>query len=168
MHSLNMQQRISELLLVVLWSGANRPANKWLVFKSLLFLIIIPSFFWLPSFVYFLLIVPSSMSGNGFADGSAQAIYYCCPTPDPTNCQISQGIILSLLSYIITNINIIMKWLGCILPAQCRAGPVANTQYVKLVHKDTKGVYAYSYDDGVGYVLLLLTSSFYVSFIPRY
>lgn len=32
------------------------------------------------------------MTGNGLADGSLQAIYYCCPTPDPKNCQISQGI----------------------------------------------------------------------------
>jgi len=55
--------------------------------------------------------------------------YYCCPTPNPNNCHISQG---------------------SILPTQCRAGPVGNTQYVKLVHAETSGVYAYAYDDGVG------------------
>jgi len=73
--------------------------------------------------------LPPILSGNGLPDGSPQAIYYCCPTPNPSNCQISQG---------------------CILPTQCHAGPVANTQYVNLIHQVTTGVYAYSYDDGVG------------------
>lgn len=35
--------------------------------------------------------------------------------------------------------------------AECRAGPVPNTEYVQNIHKScTGGVYGYAYDDGVG------------------
>ena len=37
-----------------------------------------------------------------------------------------------------------------ITPAQCSAGPVIQTQYVKAVHELCPGVYAYAYDDGMG------------------
>jgi hypothetical protein len=53
----------------------------------------------------------------------------CCPTPDQSNCRLDQG---------------------CVTPAACKAGPVASTQYVRGIHSMAPGVYAYSYDDGVG------------------
>jgi hypothetical protein len=37
-----------------------------------------------------------------------------------------------------------------IWPDECRAGPVVNTQYVQLVHRDCPTAYAYSYDDEAG------------------
>lgn len=37
-----------------------------------------------------------------------------------------------------------------IWPEECRAGPVVNTQYVQLVHRDCPTAYAYSYDDEAG------------------
>jgi len=37
-----------------------------------------------------------------------------------------------------------------IQPADCSAGPVEDTAYVKMVHKLCPSVYAYAYDDGVG------------------
>eukprot|EP01111_Echinosteliopsis_oligospora_P017477 TRINITY_DN758_c0_g1_i1.p1 TRINITY_DN758_c0_g1~~TRINITY_DN758_c0_g1_i1.p1 ORF type:complete len:311 (+),score=86.83 TRINITY_DN758_c0_g1_i1:48-980(+) len=61
--------------------------------------------------------------------GSLPAIYYCCPTPNPNNCQISQG---------------------CITSAECRAGPASNDQYTEGIHQMTENIYAYAYDDGVG------------------
>ena len=35
-------------------------------------------------------------------------------------------------------------------PAQCSAGPVAQTGYTRLIHQQCPQVYAYAYDDGVG------------------
>jgi len=62
--------------------------------------------------------------------GSLPTIYYCCPTPNPNNCQISQG---------------------CITSQECRAGPVATARYTNATHQMTGGtIYAYAYDDGVG------------------
>lgn len=68
-------------------------------------------------------------AGYGLSEGTIPTLYMCCPTPNPSNCLLSNG---------------------CILPNDCRAGPIANTQFVKAVHSMAPGVYAYSYDDGVG------------------
>lgn len=73
---------------------------------------------------------PAVQQGLGFFEGDAQALYYCCPTPNPLNCLISQS---------------------CLTPDECRAGPVPQSQYVQHVHSGTNGMqYAYSYDDTVG------------------
>jgi len=61
--------------------------------------------------------------------GSLPTLYYCCPTPNPNNCQISAG---------------------CISSAACRAGPVNTCAYTTAVHQMASGIYAYAYDDGVG------------------
>ena len=37
-----------------------------------------------------------------------------------------------------------------ISPEQCSAGPVAETKFVKAVHRLCPSVYAYAYDDGMG------------------
>lgn len=37
-----------------------------------------------------------------------------------------------------------------IWPDECRAGPVVNTEYVRLVHRECPTAYAYSYDDEAG------------------
>lgn len=37
-----------------------------------------------------------------------------------------------------------------IYPDQCRAGPVVQTKYVKLVHRDCPSAYSYAYDDEAG------------------
>jgi len=67
--------------------------------------------------------------GYGQNEGRAPTLYMCCPTPNPSNCQISNG---------------------CIMPEPCRQGPVEQTQYVKAIHRMAPGIYAYSYDDLVG------------------
>jgi len=68
-------------------------------------------------------------SGFGLPEGSKPAVWMCCPTPNPQNCQLDQG---------------------CIGPQDCRAGPIVNTKFVKAVHNMAPGIYSYSYDDGVG------------------
>jgi len=73
--------------------------------------------------------LPPVQGGLGVPEGSMPAVYYCCPTPNPNNCQPQNG---------------------CMTPTACRAGPVGSTGYVKTVHSETTGIYAYSYDDGVG------------------
>jgi hypothetical protein len=65
-------------------------------------------------------------TGYGQNEGVAPTLYMCCPTPNAGNCQISQG---------------------CVTPAECRAGPIATTQYVEGIHSMAPGIYAYSYDD---------------------
>jgi len=67
--------------------------------------------------------------GLGQDEGKDAAMWMCCPTPTPNNCNPAQG---------------------CILPNTCRQGPIESTQFVDAVHKMAPGVYAYSYDDGVG------------------
>jgi len=62
-------------------------------------------------------------------ENSGATMWMCCPTPTPNDCSPSNG---------------------CISPNACRAGPIVNTQYVAAVHAMAPGVYAYSYDDGVG------------------
>jgi len=62
-------------------------------------------------------------------EDSGSPMWMCCPTPTPSNCSPSNG---------------------CITPTACRAGPIENTQFVAAVHAMAPGVYAYSYDDGVG------------------
>ncbi len=37
-----------------------------------------------------------------------------------------------------------------ISPQQCRAGPVVQTQFVKLIHRDCPTAYSYAYDDEAG------------------
>lgn len=77
---------------------------------------------------------PCQKLTNGFPNGFSQGVglpptnMYCCPTPDPNNCQLPE----------------------CVTPQECRNGPVVTTQYVENVHKMAPGVYAYSYDDGIG------------------
>jgi len=63
------------------------------------------------------------------SEDSGSTMWMCCPTPTPNNCNPSQG---------------------CVSPTTCRAGPIENTQFVAAVHTMAPGVYAYSYDDGVG------------------
>jgi len=67
--------------------------------------------------------------GLGQSESVNAGLWMCCPTPTPGNCQPSNG---------------------CVSSPTCRTGPVTNTQYVKAVHNMAAGVYAYSYDDGVG------------------
>lgn len=67
--------------------------------------------------------------GLGQSENQGSAMWMCCPTPNPSNCSPANG---------------------CILPNVCRAGPIEGTQFVKAVHDMAPGVYAYSYDDGVG------------------
>jgi len=62
-------------------------------------------------------------------EDAGSTMWMCCPTPTPSNCNPSQG---------------------CVSPTACRAGPIENTQFVAAVHAMAPGVYAYSYDDGVG------------------
>jgi len=62
-------------------------------------------------------------------EGHGSTMWMCCPTPTPQNCDPANG---------------------CVAPLTCRAGPIENTQYVAAVHAMAPGVYAYSYDDGVG------------------
>lgn len=35
-------------------------------------------------------------------------------------------------------------------PQECTAGPVSNTQYVNLIHRDCRTAYSYAYDDLAG------------------
>jgi len=65
----------------------------------------------------------------GLTERSGSALWMCCPTPNPSHCDPSNG---------------------CVTPEQCRAGPIENTGYVKAVHTMSPGVYSYSYDDLVG------------------
>jgi len=65
----------------------------------------------------------------GLNEGTVPTLYYCCPTPNPANCQIGQG---------------------CISSEGCRNGPVINTQFVNSIHQMAPGIYTYAYDDGVG------------------
>lgn len=65
----------------------------------------------------------------GLSEATSPTLYYCCPTPNPANCQISQG---------------------CITSEGCRNGPVINTQFVNSIHSMAPGIYTYAYDDGVG------------------
>lgn len=37
-----------------------------------------------------------------------------------------------------------------ISPEDCRRGPVVNTQYVNLIHRDCPSAYSYAYDDEAG------------------
>ena len=67
--------------------------------------------------------------GFGQSESDAPSLWYCCPTQNPANCEISQG---------------------CVTSAECRAGPVVNTQYVTNIHSMVANAYAYTYDDGVG------------------
>ncbi|PRP89197.1 putative carbohydrate binding domain [Planoprotostelium fungivorum] len=67
--------------------------------------------------------------GFGMSEASGPALMMCCPTPNPTNCLQSQG---------------------CVTAQECKAGPIENSNYVRAVHRMSPGVYAYSYDDGVG------------------
>jgi len=62
-------------------------------------------------------------------ESSGSPMWMCCPTPTPDNCSPSNG---------------------CVTPDNCRAGPIETTQFVNAVHSMAPGVYAYSYDDGVG------------------
>jgi len=62
-------------------------------------------------------------------ESSGSALWMCCPTPTPQNCNPANG---------------------CVTPQQCRSGPIENTQFVAAVHNMAPGVYSYSYDDGVG------------------
>jgi len=63
------------------------------------------------------------------SEDTGSTMWMCCPTPTPSDCSPSKG---------------------CVSPNVCRAGPIENTQYVAAVHAMAPGVYAYSYDDGVG------------------
>jgi len=63
------------------------------------------------------------------AENSGATLWMCCPTPTPDKCSPENG---------------------CVTPNACRAGPIENTQFVSAVHRMAPGVYAYSYDDGVG------------------
>ena len=65
-------------------------------------------------------------SGFGQLPGTYPTVYYCCPTPDPNDCNLPQ----------------------CITPDGCSNGPVVDTQYVRNVHSMAPGVYAFQYDDG--------------------
>ncbi len=69
--------------------------------------------------------------GFGLSEGrNMNALYMCCPTPNPgASCTPATG---------------------CLMPDACRAGPVGSTKYVQTVNTVVPGVYAYSYDDGVG------------------
>jgi len=67
--------------------------------------------------------------GYGINEGTIPAVYMCCPTPNPANCRIDQG---------------------CIMPKECREGPIEQSQFVKAIHDMAPGIYSYSYDDGVG------------------
>jgi len=68
-------------------------------------------------------------AGFGQSESSGATEWMCCPTPNPDNCQLSDG---------------------CVTSQECRSGPVVNTQYVADVHQMAPGVYSYSYDDGMG------------------
>jgi len=85
--------------------------------------------------------------GFGIFEGSLEAEYFCCPTPNPTSCLASAG---------------------CITPAACRTGPVATSKYVTNVHHNTNGLnYAYSYDDNVGLHTCPATGVYYtMEFCP--
>jgi hypothetical protein len=65
----------------------------------------------------------------GMSEATIPTLYYCCPTPNPANCKISEG---------------------CISSEGCRTGPVINSQYVNSIHQMAPGIYTYAYDDGVG------------------
>jgi len=49
-------------------------------------------------------------------------------------------------------------------PLACRAGPVVNTSFVKMVHRACPGVYGYSYDDGMGLTTCPAGTRYEVSF----
>jgi len=66
---------------------------------------------------------------QGQGEGSKPTLYFCCPTPNPSNCQESAG---------------------CITAEGCRTGPVEQTQWVAAIHRMAPGIYSYAYDDGVG------------------
>ncbi|CAJ1393448.1 unnamed protein product [Effrenium voratum] len=51
-----------------------------------------------------------------------------------------------------------------ISPQQCREGPVAQTDYVKAVHRYCPGVYAYCYDDAMGLLQCSADSSYELEF----
>jgi len=53
---------------------------------------------------------------------------------------------------------------GPITSEQCSAGPVANSDYVQLIHAMCPGVYAYAYDDGNGLFTCKAGTHFTVTF----
>jgi hypothetical protein len=62
-------------------------------------------------------------------EGTKPTLYYCCPTPNPSDCKQDQG---------------------CITPDECREGPIEDTKWVTSMHQMAPGIYSYSYDDFVG------------------
>jgi len=62
-------------------------------------------------------------------EGSMPTLFFCCPTPNPSNCVESAG---------------------CITADECRTGPIEQTQWVADIHSMAPGIYSYAYDDGVG------------------
>jgi len=65
----------------------------------------------------------------GLSEGKDSALWMCCPTPSPSDCNVEDG---------------------CVTPQQCRDGPIEKTSYVSAVHDMAPGVYSYSYDDLMG------------------
>jgi hypothetical protein len=53
-----------------------------------------------------------------------------------------------------------------IWPEQCRTGPVVNTQYVHLVHRNCPSAYSYAYDDDAGLHYCQGGVNFAVTFCP--
>jgi len=51
-----------------------------------------------------------------------------------------------------------------VTPQQCSDGPVASSPYVRMVHKDCPGVYAYAYDDAEGLSHCTAGARYHVTF----
>lgn len=51
-------------------------------------------------------------------------------------------------------------------PAQCRGGPVVDTEYVRLVHRECPSAYAYAYDDAAGLHTCPSGTTFEVTLCP--
>jgi hypothetical protein len=49
-------------------------------------------------------------------------------------------------------------------PEACRAGPVKDTAYVKMVHQMCSGVYGYAYDDGMGLIKCEATTTYEMTY----
>jgi hypothetical protein len=89
--------------------------------------------------------------GLGQTEACHPTIDYCCPTDLPGGCNPDDKSCCSGADDgCITNGYNPGGLRGCVSAEECSSGPVEDSDYVKLVHRQAPGVYAYAYDDRQG------------------